>query len=166
MTLELELTSVHFADGGLGVHWTRTQDGQVLSVLFDHMKVDSGVKDGDVAPEVQHAEGSVRCIGSGFVTVQVRGATIVTGMHGYAHATGWANGRRLRAAPGPSDEPFVMSTVAPVSQDGQLRLSLLLLAQRDLLEPNSAAACWIDSIDIVVVPEPRSRPDQVDSIGS
>ena len=156
--MALRLSSASFEDATLGMQGSRTDDGQALSVLFDRLQVESATADTDTSPQVQRAEGVVQCEGSGWVSVQVRGATAVAGSHGYAHALGWANGRRLRAPASVPDEPFVNAVVAPVSDGGQLRLSLLLLAQRDLLSPRSAAACWIDSIDIAVVPEPRAWP--------
>ena len=99
----------------------------------------------------------MRCAGSGWVSVQVRGASVLVGGHGYVHAMGWANGRHLRAASDVPGEPFATAVTAPVGADGALRLSLLLLAQRDLAEAGAAAACWVDSIDIMVVPDPRAR---------
>ena len=155
--MALRLSSASFEDTNLGMQGTRTDDGQVLSVLFYGLQVESAAADIDAAPQVQRTEGTVLCEGSGWVSVQLRGATAVAGSHGYAHVLGWANGRRLRAAAGAPDEPFVTSAVAPVDGDGRLRLSLLLLAQRDLLHPHSAAACWVDSIDITEIPQPRPR---------
>ena len=153
----LQLLSVSFEDTSLGMNGTRTEDGQVLSVLFDRLAAESQAHDTDAAPQVGRAEGVVRCEGSGWVSVLVRGATFVVGEHGYAHAVGWANGRRLRATSDVPGEPFAAAVTAPVGADGALRLSLLLLAQRDLAVAGAAAACWVDSIDIVVVPRPRAR---------
>ncbi len=155
--MTLQLLSVSFEDTSLGMNGTRTEDGQVLSVLFDRLASESQADDIDATPQVRRAEGLVQCEGSGWVSVQVRGATAVVGDHGYAHAVGWANGRRLRAVSDVPGEPFATAVTAPVGLNGVLRLSLLLLAQRDLAEAGSAAACWIDSIDIVVTPGPRAR---------
>lgn len=155
--MAFQLLSVSFEDTSLGMNGTRTEDGQVLSVLFDSLTSESQADDTDAAPQVRRAEGLVRCEGGGWVSVQVRGATAVVGDHGYAHVVGWANGRRLRAASDVPGEPFATAVTAPVGADGALRLSLLLLAQRDLAEADSAAACWVDSIDIEVTPGPRAR---------
>lgn len=156
--MTMELRSASFEDVSLGMSGTSTDDHQVMSVLFDDLKADSAPTDEDSTPQVRRAEGEVMCSGSGWVSVQVRGTTAMVGGHGYAHALGWANGRRLRAAhaPGEPDEPSVSAVVAPVDSEGRLRLSLLLLAQRDLEVPGSAAACWIDSIDIAVLPDSRT----------
>lgn len=153
----LQLLSVSFEDTSLGMNGTRTEDGQVLSVLFDHLASESQADDTDAVPQVRRAEGVVRCSGSGWVSVQLRGATAVVGDHGYAYAVGWANGRRLRAAGEVPGEPFATAVTAPVGADGALRLSLLLLAQRDLAVAASAAACWVDNIDIAVAPGTRAR---------
>lgn len=158
--MALTLLSAVFDDTRLGMHGTRTVDGQVLSVLFDDLQVDSSESDVDAAPQVCRAEGVLQCEGTGWVAVQVRGAALSVGTHGFAHALGWANGRRLRAAPLAPGEPFAASVTAPVGSDGRLRLSLLLLAQRDLGLPDSAAACWVDSIDITVVPDPQAHGQQ------
>jgi len=158
--MAMELRSASFEDVSLGMGGTSTDDRQVMSVLFDDLKTESAPADVDAAPQVRRAEGEVTCSGRGWVSVQVRGTTAMVGGHGYAHALGWANGRRLRAAahvPGESNEPFVSAVVAPVGNDGRLRLSLLLLAQRDLEVPRSAAACWVDSIDIAVLPDPHAQ---------
>lgn len=155
--MTLQLSTASFEDAGLGAHSTRTDDGQVLSVLFDQLQIDSAQADVDAVPQVRRAEGVVHCEGSGWVSVQVRGATAAAGGHGYAHVTGWANGRRLLPAAHAPDEPFVTAVAAPVGRDGRLRLSLLLLAQRDLGSTDSAAACWVDSIDITVLPDAQSR---------
>ena len=155
--MAFQLMSVSFDDTSLGMSGTRTDDGQVLSVLFDRLASESQAADIDVAPAFRRAEGLVHCEGSGWVAVQVRGATNLVGDHGYAYVLGWANGRRLRATSDVSGDPFAATVTAPVGAVGELRLSLLLLAQRDLADADSAAACWVDSIDIVVAPGPRAR---------
>lgn len=155
--MSLQLRTVSFDDSSLGAHSTRTDDGQTLSVLFDHLHVESALADVDAAPQVLRAEGVVHCEGSGWVSVEVRGTTVASDGHGYAHATGWANGRRLLPAAHAPDEPFVTSVAAPIGADGRLRLSLLLLAQRDLESTNSSAACWVDTIDIMVLPRAKGR---------
>lgn len=157
--MTMGLLSASFEDVSLGMGGTSTDDRQVMSLLFDDLKAESATADVDSAPQVRRAEGEVVCSGGGWVTVQVRGATAMVGGHGYSHVMGWANGRSLRAAhaSGEPDEPFIAAAVAPIGSDGQLRLSLLLLAQRDLQVPASAAACWVDSIDFAVLPDPRGR---------
>ena len=159
--MSLRLSSASFDDASLGARSTHTDDGQVLSILFDSLHAESAAADTDAVPQTRRAEGVVTGIGSGWVSVQVSGTMLADGAHGYAHVLGWANGRRLRASAtateAGADEPFVATVSAPIGADGQLRLSLLLLAQRDLGGDGTAAACWIDSVDIEVVAAPRQR---------
>lgn len=153
----LKLNAATFEDASLAVRGTRTDDRTVFSLLFDNLVAQSQADDHDAAPATRRAEGVVQCEGSGWVCVLVRGAVAVAGEHGYAHAFGWANGRRLRATPRAADEPFSAAVAAPVGPDGQLRISLLLLAQRDLASSDSGALCAIDSIDISVLPAGPTR---------
>lgn len=158
--MKLQLMAASFEDSSLGMRGTRTDDGQVLSVLFDRLHVESLALDTDAAPQVRRVEGVVQCEGLGWVSVQLRGAAMVAGRHGFAHVMAWANGRRLRAGSSSNDdaaEPFSAGTAAPVGNDGRLRLSLLLLAQRDLAAANTEAACWVDSIDLTVLHETAAR---------
>ena len=148
--MSLKLNTAIFEDASLGVQGTRTEDGTQFSLLFDHLQAESQVSDTDFTPSIRRAEGVIHCDGSGWVSVLVRGSTIVVGEHGYAHAMGWVNGRRLRMAPHGPDEPFSAAVAAPVDASGQLRISLLLLAQRDLGSNGSGALCVVDSIDISV----------------
>jgi len=149
--MTLQLLAATFEDNSLGMNGSRTDDGSVLSLLFDRLMVESAAADAGPKAEVRRAEGVVQCAGSGWVSVQLRGATALAGDHGFAHAMGWANGRRLRASGASEGDPFSISVAAPVAEDGVLRLSLLLLAQRGLADATSAAVCWIDSIDIIVL---------------
>lgn len=134
-----------------------TDNRQVLSILFDELSVHSGETDQDAAPQVLSFDGRIRCEGAGWVAVQVRGDAMSSSLHGWAHAKAWANGRALRAESPHAGEPWCASVVAPV-RDGTLRVSLLLLAQRDLKDPTSAAACWLDSIDLTVIERKTGRP--------
>jgi len=150
--MSLKLNAATFEDTSLAVRGTRTDDRTVFSLLFDNLVAQSQADDNDAWPATRRAEGVVQCEGSGWVSVLVRGAIAVVGEHGYAHAFGWVNGRRLRATPRLPDEPFSAAVAAPVAADGQLRISLLLLAQRDLASSSSGALCAVDSIDIGVLP--------------
>ncbi len=150
--MSLKLDAATFEDTSLGVRGTRTEDRMVFSLLFDNLVAQSQADDKDVAPTTRRAEGVLQCVGTGWVTVLVRGAVAVEGEHGYAHAFGWVNGRRLRATTSGPDEPFSATVTAHVGADGQLRVSLLLLAQRDLSSSSSGAMCAVDSIDISVMP--------------
>lgn len=146
--MALKLISASFEDSSLGAQSTSTPDGQVLSILFERLSAESQASDKDLQPQIGRAEGVVRSEGQGSVTVQVRGSSEVAGSHGYGHVMGWANGQRLHVN---TDEfgNFVGVCTSLVKREG-LRISLLLLAQRDLAHENSAAACWIDTIDLLV----------------
>jgi hypothetical protein len=156
LDMAFQLLSATFEDSSLGLKGARTEDGQILSLLFNRLAVESLATDLGTGPQARRAEGQVRCEGSGWVSVQVRGVAAVVGEHGYAHLIGWANGRPLRMMVDSLNEPFSACVSAPVGVDGVLRLSLLLLAQRDLAETASEAACWLDSIDIAITPGPRA----------
>ena len=149
--MTFQLLSADFDDASLGVHSTRTDDGQVLSVLFDHLEVESQAEDDDAAPQVRRAEGTVQCQGAGWVSLEVRGNVTVVGSHGFAHVLGWVNGLRLRSSTLGLDEPFSATVSAPVGANGRLRISLLLLAQRDLTAPATGAQSVVHSIDIRVI---------------
>lgn len=154
--MALQMLSASFGDASPGPYSsTATEDRRVLSLLFDELVVKSERTDTDAAPQVRRVEGVIQCAGTGWISVQVRGAALVAGLHGFAHVAGWINGRRLRVQAQGPDEPFCSATAAPVGADGQLRISLLMLAQRDLASADSAAQCWVDSIDLAVMDWPR-----------
>ena len=155
--MDLMLDRVEFDGDSAGARFTRTEDGGVLAILFDRLVVQSDAADVDAAPQTARLEAQVVGKGSGWVSVMVRGMVISSDPHGYAHVAGWANGRRMRAASPAVDEPFAAAVAAPVGADGRLRLSLLLLAQRDLGVANSAAQCAVDSIDIEVIDSPTKE---------
>jgi len=159
--MELVLESASFDNVDLGMSGTRTEDGQVLSMLFTGLAAASQPDDPDAVPQAMRADGLVRCRGTGWVSVQVRGGSDLSGPRGLAQVMVWANGRRIALLPESPQEPMAGATTARIGADGELRLSLTLLAQRDLLEPGSGAMCWVDSIDVQVqVPVPRSGPQQ------
>ena len=152
--MRLTLASVVFDGPPTRVSQAVTADGSALSVIFDQLVARSGTSDTDPMPQTVRLDGEVLCAGHGWVTVQARGAGLSSDAHGYAHATVWANGRRLRSEPAAANEPFVSAVVAPVEGRG-IRLSVLLLAQRDLGIAGSAAECWLDTLDIQVIDHPR-----------
>lgn len=159
MSLTLEFAS--FDKVELGVNGARTDDGQALSILFTGLEAASHPDDQDAAPQAVRADGLVRCRGTGWVSVQVRGGSQLSGPRGLAHVMVWANGRRIALMPDSPEEPLAGATTARVGVDGELRLSLTLLAQRDLAEAGSGALCWVDSIDVQVLgPASRSGPQQ------
>lgn len=154
--MPLQLLSAEFDDARLGVSSTRTEDGQVLSVLFENLAIESQPDDQTQQPEVRRAEGTVQVAGTGWVTLQVRGTGVHTGDHGLAHGLLWANGRKLRLSPLGADTQYAAACAVPLRNGEPLRLSLLLLAQRDLQQAGSGAGFWVDSIDFAVH-EPATR---------
>ncbi|MBB2487755.1 hypothetical protein H5407_21165 [Mitsuaria sp. WAJ17] len=159
--MSLTLESASFDKVELGVSGARTDDGRALSILFTGLEAASQPDDQDATPQAVRADGRVRCRGTGWVSVQVRGGSQIGGPRGLAHVMVWANGRRIALMPDSPEEPLAGATTARIGADGELRLSLTLLAQRDLAEASSGAMCWVDSIDVQVLePIPRSAPQQ------
>lgn len=154
--MSLSLESARFDNMSLGVSGSRSPDGRHFSLLFDRLFADSQPQDESATPQCLRVEGLLRCAGQGWLSLQVRGGCQLSGGHGMAQALVWANGRRIALLPDRQDEPLAGATTARVGPDGELRLSLLLLAQRDLADPGSGALCWIDSIDLSVI-EPTRR---------
>lgn len=155
--MTLSLLSADFGTA-ISSHATRTDSGNTLSVLFDDLTVSSDRQDIDPQPTALRLDGSLRCEGAGWVTVDLRGYALSTAPHGYAHVSAWINGRRMLALPSGEDEPISASLTAPVTR-GLLHISMLLLAQRDLTVDSSSAGCGVDSLDIrVVEPRVRRRP--------
>lgn len=156
--MSLTLESASFDKVELGVSGARTNDGQVLSILFTGLEATSHPDDQDAMPQAVRADGPVRCRGTGWVSVQVRGGSQISGPRGLAHVMVWANGRRIGLMPDSPEEPLAGATTARIGADGELRLSLTLLAQRDLAEAGSGAMCWVDSIDLQVIGPADRRP--------
>lgn len=156
--MTLKLLQPEFADARLGLSFTHTEDRQVLSLLFERLSIESQTDDTGQPPEVLRAEGTVQVSGSGWVSLQVRGSGVLTGDHGLAHGLLWANGRKLRLSAQGQDTQYAAACAVPLRHSEPLRLSLLLLAQRDLQQAGSGAGFWVDSIDIaVLVPATRQR---------
>lgn len=153
----LTINAAAFEDSTLGAHAARTDDGRAFSILFDAFGAECRPADGSA--RLARAEGFIQCEGRGWLSLSVRGALSSTGAHGFAHLLGRANGQRLQAAATEGGGPFDATLVVAVDRDSRVRLSLLLLAQRDFAEARSTAACWVDSLDIVVFerPLPRTR---------
>lgn len=147
--MSLQLQSASFEADSSGFHVSRTDSGNALSVLFDHVVVKSGPQDADPRPQVIRLDGGITYQGHGWVHVDLRGYALSTHPQGYAHISAWIDGRRMMAAPAGPDEPVSASLSAPVN-GGTLRVSVLLLAQRDLAAGTSTAACGLDSLDFIV----------------
>lgn len=147
----LSLESAAFEDAGLGVNGTRAGDGSALSILFKHLAVSSSPASKDLAPQVLRAKGRVRCIGSGWVKLDMRGACLSSGPASFAHALAWADDSPLHLLPDRSDAPLCSSALVRIEGGKDLQLHLTLLAQRDPTEANSEALCVVDSIDIKVL---------------
>lgn len=134
---------------------TQTEDGRVISVLFDDLKADSSIRDSTpsveskvmnfVVPLTEGIQKSVR--------VQARGFRAVAGQHSWAHALVWINGQRMRipSSQPNQDESWYAASLVNVQGKTELRVSVTLLAQRDMSELNSAAQCVLDSIDFEVI---------------
>lgn len=154
MTLQLHMPT----DLPPGIHCARTDDGHQMSLLLQDFCAVSQPSQGCADPSSRQLDLWLPCTGQGWVLTQLRGSAISTGGHGWAELLAWVNGRPLRARAMPPDEPLLVSTKALAH--GGLRLSLLLLAQRDLEDPASTAGCWVDSIDLTTMVSPGSqRPD-------
>jgi len=158
--MPLTLDAAVFANSQLDVKGTRTEDGQTLSILFGALSATSEVDDVDPAPDAVHADGEIRCTGTGWVEVQVRGAGHLSDARGLAHVVVWANGKRSSLTADAEEEPLFGALTCRVVDGEPLRISLTLLAQRDLSSPTSAAACWVDSIDIKTLDVKPSRHHQ------
>ncbi len=152
--MQLELHSVAFDDAGIGVNGARAQDGQGISIFFEHLCVESCSGGQGMQPSWRCAEGEVRCSGTGWAKVQVRGRVQVRGNYGYAQILGWLNGQRLRCMAPAGARPYSGSAVVPVGPDGRLRLTIFMLAQRDFSDPCGFSQCEVDSLAIRVVPTP------------
>lgn len=137
------------------VSTTQTENGLVTSVLFDELKADSSTCDS--TPTVESAvmnfvvpltEGIQK-----FVRIEARGSRGIAGPHSWAHALVWVNGQRLRIPSNQANltEPWYASSQLNVQGKTELRVSVTLLAQRDMSELNSAAQCVLDSLDFEVI---------------
>ncbi len=152
--MQLELHSVSFDDSGIGVNGARAQDGQGLSIFFEHLCVDSHAGPQGTRPSWRCAEGEVQCSGTGWAKVQVRGRVNVSGAHGFAQILGWLNGQRLRSVAPSAASPYCASAVVPVGPDGKLRLTIFMLAQHDFENACAISQCEVESLAIRVVPAP------------
>lgn len=134
---------------------TQTEDGRVVSVIFEDLKADSSIRDS--APSVESkvmnfaiplAEGSQK-----FVRVHARGFRAVAGLHSWALALVWINGQRMRIPSNQASlsESWYAAALVNVQGKTELRVSVTLLAQRDMSEQSSAAQCALDSLDFEAI---------------
>lgn len=145
----------HSASSGLSTSATFTDDKRICSILLTGARVESLPSDSNPAPD-----GKVFEIEVGFTTekkakvkVEARGARLLAGVHSWAHALIWANGQRLPLAPenaDPLDSTFYTAAISTAQPGEPLRISVSLIAQRDLGEAASQASFELDSLDITV----------------
>lgn len=150
--LSLTLECASFEPPGLGIRVERAADGSSFTVVFEGLAAESRADDPDPMPQVRLLDALVRCEGEGRVSIQIRGGASVSGEHGFAYGLANANGRRLHLVPPGGDEPAAAAATAQVLAGGDLRLSLVLLAQHDPADQAGTALAWVDSIEITVMP--------------
>jgi hypothetical protein len=141
-----------------GVSSTRTDDGSVLAVLFDHFKADSSPGD-----QTQSAEASVlnfevplAASNRGLVRLEARGFMATIGPHSWVHALVWVNGQRMVpiSNAGEVSENFYAALCVDATGQSALRVSVTLLAQRDLSVPGSSAQVVLDVLDFSALSSP------------
>ena len=134
---------------------TRTDDGSAVSVLFNDFKADSNPSDNSQTAEVAtvNFEIPVAAYDSKFVLIEARGFCVSTGPHSWARFIIWVNGQRIAQPQSDTidDGSFYAAMRVNVTQKSVLRVSVTLLAQRDLFEANSTAQCGLDSLDFSAV---------------
>ncbi len=154
--MQLELHSVAFDDAAIGVNGARAKDGQGISIFFEHLGVESQAGLRGTQPSWRCAEGEVRCSGTGWAKVNVRGRIKLRGNYGFAHILSWLNGQRLRCHGPQAARAYSAGAVVPVGPDGRLRLTIFMLAQHDYADNSAISQCDVESLVIRVVPAPQS----------
>jgi hypothetical protein len=144
-----------------GVRSTRTDDSSVLAVLFDDFKADSTPSD-----QTQSAEASVLNFevplaagNKGLVRLEARGFIATVGPHSWVHVVVWVNGQRMVpiSNAGEVSENFYAALCVDAAGQSALRVSVTLLAQRDLAVPGSSAQVALDTLDFSALPGPQVR---------
>lgn len=140
------------------VRGTITDDGQILSLLFDAANVISDGADTTACPVSRQLDLEIPCSGSGsaLVRLEMSGARSNAGLHSWNHAFILVNGKRLPvpAAVGTNangGENWYGALTLAVHARCALRVSISLLAQRDLADNSSTAQIGLDSIDLQVI---------------
>jgi hypothetical protein len=138
-----------------GLSSTRTSDGSVVSIVFDKFKANSDTNDKTQSAEatILNFEVPVSPGGSGLVRVEARGFMATIGAHSWVHAVMWVNGKRMVPISnnGETSENFYAALCVDAAGQTALRVSLTLLAQRDVALPRSSAQVVLDVLDFSVL---------------
>lgn len=138
-----------------------TGDGSVLSIIFDKFKADSNPNDKALAAEanVLNFEVPITPAGSGLVRVEARGFMATSGAHSWVHAVIWVNGQRVVPISnhGEINENFYAALCVDATGQTKLRVSVTLLAQRDLALLGSDAQVVLDTLDFSALASPQAR---------
>lgn len=138
-----------------------TNDGSVLSIIFDACKVESNPSDQTQAAEVKvlNFEVPVAAGSNAIVRIEARGFMAAQGPHSWVHGMLWVNGKRM--VPIQNDGCVNQNFYAALSVKSQgvtaLRVSITLLAQRDLAVVQSDAQLVLDTLDFSVLTPAKER---------
>jgi hypothetical protein len=138
-----------------GVGTTRTSNGSVVSILFDACIAESSSRDRSLSAEtfVLNFEVPVATGTKGHVRVEAHGFSASFGAHSWTYAVIWVNGRKMKPINSPADasENFYGALCVDIGGQAAIRVSVTLLAQRDLLSQSSAARIVLDTLDFEVL---------------
>ena len=132
-----------------------------MSIIFEKFRADSAPSD-----QTQSAESALLnfdvplAAGSkGMVRVEARGYLATVGAHSWAHAVIWVNGQRMMPISNSGEVSENLYAALYVDGAGQsaLRVSVTLLAQRDLTLPESNAQITLDTLDFSGFISPQER---------
>ena len=144
-----------------GVSSTRTDDGVAMSIIFDNFKVQSNPTDQTQSAEsaVLNFEVPLAADSTGMVRVEARGFMATSGAHSWVHAVTWINGQRMEpiSNSGESNENFYAALCVDATGQTQLRVSVTLLAQRDLALLGSESQVMLDTLDFTALSSPQAR---------
>lgn len=138
---------------------TNTDDGSVVSVVFDAMCADSQLSDQTQSAEATVLNFEVPLVANpyGLVRIEARGFMATVGEHSWTQAVIWVNGQRMSPRSNPSEfnENFYAAMCVDTRDKSALRVSVTLLAQRDLAVSSSSAQVTLDTLDFSVLNERR-----------
>lgn len=140
---------------------TRTSDGSILGIIFDKFKADSSPSDQTQSAEatVLNFEVPITPAGSGLVRIEARGFMATSGAHSWVQAVIWVNGQRMVPISnnGEKNENFYAALCVNATGQTKLRVSVTLLAQRDLALLGSDAQVVLDTLDFSALASPQVR---------
>lgn len=140
---------------------TYTNDGSVLSIIFNACKVESNPSDQTQAAEVKVLNFDVPVVASSnsLVRIEARGFMATEGPHSWVHGMIWVNGKRMMPIQNEKDVNQNFYTALTVKTQGvtALRVSITLLAQRDLAITQSDAQIVLDTLDFSVLTPAKER---------